>query len=177
MLRCAPGVPEVEDSVRHVCDVCWTLFPPLSPEQLTGNKDRMCGVRGCARTWSRLGSWDQVVSMRRVWYFGERETLADLLAKDGIHAAMLSHVHRKETCNNPDGYWASLLCLHPESGAMKPRQFDPPCVVVPLVHPQRPSVIGRMKVSPSPTHMQVGRVQSLHHSRRPLLPHRIESPC
>lgn len=110
LLRCALGVPEPEDSVRHVCDVCWTLYPPLSPEQLKGNKDQVCGVRGCMRTRFRTGSSDQVVPRRRVWYFGERETLTDLLGKDGILAAMLSH--RKETWNNPNGYWASPAGKH-----------------------------------------------------------------
>lgn len=102
LIRCALGVPPADDYVRHVCDACWTLFPPLLPSQFKDHKDELCT---CENPRFRLGSSSQVLPKRRVWYMGEEETFCDLLSKGTILAAMLAH--RKRTWNDPDGFWTS----------------------------------------------------------------------
>lgn len=105
LIKCALGVPAAAASVRHVCDMCWTLFPPLRPELFKDHREQVCGTRGCQQPRFRKGTSGQIIPRRRVWYFGDEETLADLLSKDGILEAMLSH--RKATWTDPAGYWAS----------------------------------------------------------------------
>lgn len=105
LIRCALGVPPAEDCVRHVCDKCWTLFPPLSADLFKDHQDEVCGTPGCDHPRFRIGAAGQVAPNRRVWYFGEEETLADLLSKDGVLDAMMAY--RKDTWHDPDAYWAS----------------------------------------------------------------------
>ena len=89
LVKAVLGVPEGITSTRHVCDRCWTLFPPLEPDQFRIHIDATCNQCGNARF--SVGFGGKPTPKRSVYYFGEAEVVTELLSKPGMIQAIRKH--------------------------------------------------------------------------------------
>lgn len=97
VLGVAPGVK----CIRHVCDTCWTLLPPLSPEQY--ELDDHC--QGCGRSRFTRSVCGFPLPRRCVYYFGELESVLHLLTSPGMLEAIVAH--RRASLQDPGSFFQS----------------------------------------------------------------------
>lgn len=101
LVRAILGVAPSVKCIRHVCDACWLLLPPIRPE--LWSLDQHC--QNCGRSRFTRSVPGLPVPRRCVYYFGELECVMHLLTSPGMLAAIVAH--RSKSLRDPGSFFQS----------------------------------------------------------------------
>ena len=92
--------------VFNICDRCWSIFPSLRTDQHYSHVDEVCQAPGCGRHRFMKKANGNVVPRRRVWDFGIKSAVTDLLllSKDILPTIVEA---RKVSLQDKGSFWSS----------------------------------------------------------------------
>lgn len=84
LVKAVLGVPELKSVERHVCPLCWTLYPDVGPDKLDGHANDKCTTPGCSGVRCIHDLTGKPIPTRKAYYFGESKTVRSLLREPGF---------------------------------------------------------------------------------------------
>lgn len=114
------AVLEVEASsacARHICDECWSLFPPMEQSQYSECVDATCSHNGCGNKRFAVSDSGVVAPKRTMYQLDVRETVLDLM--DPIWEDLQPYLkQRQDDFDDAATFWGSPAgrCLDEATG-------------------------------------------------------------
>lgn len=106
LVKAVLEVPPAASCRRHICDKCWTLFPPLNPDEYKQHATDACDQVGCGNDRFEKTIHNKIVPKRCVYDFGIEETVTDLLFATPDLLLQLAN-NRKAEFDDPASFLSS----------------------------------------------------------------------
>ena len=106
IVKAVLDVPPATSCVQHICDRCWSIFPSLRTDQHCSHVDEVCHTPGCGRQRFMKKANGKVVPRRRVWDFGIKSAVTDLLLLSNDILPTIVEA-RKASLQDKGSFWSS----------------------------------------------------------------------
>ena len=108
LVKAVVEVPPASSCRYHICDKCWTIFPPTRPEEHKQHATDVCGQEGCGNDRFKKTIHNKTVPSQKrcVYDFGIEETVTDLLSATSDLLAQLE-LNRKADFSDPASFLSS----------------------------------------------------------------------
>lgn len=106
MVKAVLGVESSAACVQHICDKCWSVFPPMETSEYQANSDAVCTNKGCGHPRFNVTESGTAQPRRSMYHFDVRETVLDLM--DPLFGQLDDYkAQRMLNFENSCSFWAS----------------------------------------------------------------------